>query len=124
MAFDWLISMAASAAGIPQETLDKIEKAMPATKELLDLINRNQALIVTAQALAKQIEPLIPPALELWKKVDPLIPQIQAEMVDITPALSAVLDVLHQHQSDGKSMAMAADEVGRRLQPYTHGGHG
>ncbi len=114
--FDWLIQMAASAAGVPQETLDKIDKAMPATKALIDLLNKHQALIVTAQALVKQAAPLVPPALDLWAQVQPLVPQIQEEIADIMPAAKAI--------QAGKSTAEASASVANAIINAHHGGHG
>jgi uncharacterized protein YoxC len=121
--FDWMIQMAAGAAGLSPEALDKIEKALPSTKELIDLVNRSQPLIVTAQALAKQAQPLIAPATELWSKIEPLIPQVQRELADILPAASAILDVLHKHQQEGKSMAEASASIASAITAH-HGGHG
>lgn len=110
MAFDWLVSMASSVAGISQDTLDKVEKAMPATKELLDLISDHQDVIAEAQSL--------------MTKVNPLIPQVQKEMVDILPAAKAVLEVLHAHQQDGRSTAEASASAANAVINAHHGGHG
>jgi hypothetical protein len=60
----FLLSMAGHLAGLSDKQLDDIERAMPATRKLIDLINEARPLILKA-------EPIINEALEEWKAVAP-----------------------------------------------------
>lgn len=66
---NWLIEMAGHMAGLTDKQLADIERAMPATRKLIDVINEAQPLIAKA-------EPLINEAMVEWKMVGPAVDDI------------------------------------------------
>ena len=84
-AIDFMLSL----AGLPQQTIDEIEKASPAAAALLKLANDNQQLIADIVALANKAQPLIAKAM-------PLINQATAEIKIVLPAAIDVLKFMNQ----------------------------
>lgn len=74
-----IAEFAAQMAGVPQATIDEVEKAAPATAALLKLFKDNQPLIAKIEAVAAEAAPLVTQAL-------PLIKQAQAELMIVMPA--------------------------------------
>ena len=70
------IDIAARLAGVPQDTIDKVEAAAPTAAKLMNLIKQNEPLIAQAAALEKQAMPLVE--------------QAYAEIVAILPAAQDV----------------------------------
>jgi hypothetical protein len=55
----WLIELIGHVAGLSDAQLKQIEKSLPATKALVDLLNRARPIIEQAQNLYTEAEPLI-----------------------------------------------------------------
>jgi hypothetical protein len=55
----WLIDLIGHLSGFSDAQLGEIEKSLPATKALIDLLNRAQPMIEQAQSLYAEAEPLI-----------------------------------------------------------------
>ena len=70
---------------------------MPATKALIDLLNRAQPIIEQAQSLYAEAEPLIDQAKKEWQTVG--------------PAAQILIDVISHHVNEGSSPAEAAEAV-------------
>jgi hypothetical protein len=54
----WLIDLIGHVSGLNDAQLEQIEKSLPATKALIDLLNRAQPIIEQAQNLYAEAEPL------------------------------------------------------------------
>ena len=54
----WLIDLIGHVSGLGDAQLRQIEKSLPATKALIDLLNRAQPIIEQAQSLYAEAEPL------------------------------------------------------------------
>jgi uncharacterized protein YbjT (DUF2867 family) len=93
----WLIELAGHVSGLSDAQLKQIEKSLPATKALLDLLNRARPLIEQAQNLYTEAEPLIDQAKEEWQTVG--------------PAAQILIDVISHHVNRGGSPAEAAETV-------------
>jgi hypothetical protein len=70
---------------------------LPATKALIDLLNRAQPIIEQAQSLYAEAEPLIDQAKKEWQTVG--------------PAAQILIDVISHHVNQGSSPAEAAEAV-------------
>jgi hypothetical protein len=55
----WLIDLIGHVSGLSDAQLRQIERSLPATKALIDLLNRAQPIIEQAQSLYAEAEPLI-----------------------------------------------------------------
>ena len=55
----WLIELIGHVSGLSDVQLKQIEKSLPATKALVDLLNRARPIIEQAQNLYTEAEPLI-----------------------------------------------------------------
>ena len=55
----WLIELVGHISGLSDAQLKQIEKSLPASKALLDLLNRARPIIEQAQSLYTEAEPLI-----------------------------------------------------------------
>src|SRR6266436_703775 len=55
----WLIELVGHVAGLSEAQLKQIEKSLPATRALVDLLNRARPIIEQAQSLYAEAEPLI-----------------------------------------------------------------
>jgi len=70
---------------------------LPATKALVDLLNRARPIIEQAQSLYAEAEPLIDQAKREWESVG--------------PAAQILIDVISHHVNRGSSPAEAAETV-------------
>jgi hypothetical protein len=93
----WLIELVGHVSGLSDAQLKQIEKSLPASKALLDLLNRARPIIEQAQSLYTEAEPLIDQAKEEWQKVG--------------PAAQILIDVISHHVNRGSSPAEAAETV-------------
>jgi len=55
----WLIELVGHVSGLSEAQLKQIGKSLPATKALVDLLNRARPIIEQAQSLYAEAEPLI-----------------------------------------------------------------
>ena len=92
------IEFATRLAGVPQETIDEIEKASPAAADLVRLIKDNQELIGKGAALIEEAKPLLDKAAALYLQASPLIeratPLFNKAWTDVQTILPAAADVL------------------------------
>src|SRR3984885_2613548 len=93
----WLIELVSHVSGLSDAQLKQIEKSLPATKALVDLLNRARPIIEQAQNLYTEAEPLIDQAKKEWQTVG--------------PAAQILINVISHHVSRGNSPAEAADTV-------------
>src|SRR5262250_2470761 len=93
----WLIELVGHVSGLSDAQLRQIETSLPATKALIDLLNRAQPMIEQAQSLYTEAEPLIDEAKKEWQTVG--------------PAAQILIDVISHHVSRGNSPAEAAETV-------------
>jgi uncharacterized protein YbjT (DUF2867 family) len=93
----WLIELGGHLSGLSEAQLKQIEKSLPATRALLDLLNRARPIIEQAQALYAEAEPLVEQAKMEWQTVG--------------PAAQILLDVISHHVNSGSSPAEAAETV-------------
>jgi hypothetical protein len=93
----WLIELVGHVPGLSEAQLKQIEKSLPATKELVDLLARARPIIEQAQTLYAAAEPLIEQAKKEWQTVG--------------PAAQILIDVMSHHVNQGSSPAQAAETV-------------
>jgi uncharacterized protein YbjT (DUF2867 family) len=93
----WLIELVGHLSGFSDAQLKQIEKSLPATKELVDLLNRARPIIEQAHRLYVEAEPLIDEAKKEWQTVG--------------PAAQILIDVISHHVNRGRSPAEAAETV-------------
>jgi uncharacterized protein YbjT (DUF2867 family) len=93
----WLIELFGHVSGLSNAQLKQIEKSLPATKALADILNRARPLIEQAQSLYDEAEPLIDQAKKEWQTVG--------------PAAQILIDVISHHVNRGGSPAEAAETV-------------
>jgi uncharacterized protein YbjT (DUF2867 family) len=93
----WLIELIGHFSGLSDAQLKQIEKSLPATKALVDLLNRARPIIEQAQNLYTEAEPLIDQAKREWQTVG--------------PAAQILIDVISHHVNRGSSPAEAAETV-------------
>jgi len=93
----WIIELIGHISGLSDAQLKQIEKSLPASKALLDLLNRARPIIEQAQNLYTEAEPLIDQAKEEWQTVG--------------PAAQILIDVISHHVNRGSSPAEAAETV-------------
>src|SRR5215471_18679933 len=93
----WLIDLIGHVSGLSDAQLRQIEKSLPATKALIDLLNRAQPIIEQAQSRYAEAEPLIDQAKEEWQTVG--------------PAAQILIDVISHHVDKGSSPEEAAKTV-------------
>jgi uncharacterized protein YbjT (DUF2867 family) len=93
----WLIELIGHVSGLSHAQLEQIEKSLPATKALVDLLNRARPLIEQAEKLYTEAEPLIDEAKKEWETVG--------------PAAQILIDVISHHVDQGNSPAEAAETV-------------
>jgi uncharacterized protein YbjT (DUF2867 family) len=93
----WLIDLIGHVSGLSDAQLRQIEKSLPATKALIDLLNRAEPIIEQAQNLYAEAEPLIDQAKKEWQTVG--------------PAAQILIDVISHHVNKGSSPAEAAEAV-------------
>jgi uncharacterized protein YbjT (DUF2867 family) len=93
----WLIELVGHVSGLSEAQLKQIEKSLPATRALVDLLNRARPIIEQAQSLYDEAEPLIDQAKREWQSVG--------------PAAQILIDVISHHVNRGSSPAEAAETV-------------
>src|SRR6476660_7204505 len=93
----WLIELIGHVSGLSEAQLRQIEKSLPATKALIDLLNRAQPIIEQAQTLYSEARPLIDEAMKEWQSVG--------------PAAQILVDVITHHVRKGNSPAEAVETV-------------
>jgi uncharacterized protein YbjT (DUF2867 family) len=93
----WLIELIGHVSGLSDAQLKQIEKSLPATKALVDLLNRARPIIEQAQNLYTEAEPLIDQAKREWQTVG--------------PAAQILVDVISHHVNRGSSPAEATETV-------------
>jgi hypothetical protein len=93
----WLIKLIGHVSGLSDAQLKQIEKSLPATKALVDLLNRARPIIEQAQNLYAEAEPLIDQAKKEWQTFG-LAAQI-------------LVDVISHHVNRGSSPAVAAETI-------------
>lgn len=93
----WLIELIAHFSGLSDGQLTQIERSLPATRALIDLLNRAKPIIEQAQSLYAEAEPLINEAKKEWQTVG--------------PAAQILIDVISHHVDEGRSPAEAAETV-------------
>jgi hypothetical protein len=60
-----LIDLVGHVSGLSKEQLEQIEKSLPATKALIDLLSRTQPIIEQAETLYSEVQPLIDQAVKV-----------------------------------------------------------
>src|SRR3984893_1824672 len=93
----WLIDLIGHVSGLSDTQLRQIEKSLPASKALIDLLIRAQPIIEEVQKLYTEAEPLIDEAKNEWQTVG--------------PAAQILIDVIGHHVNKGSSPAEAAEAV-------------
>jgi uncharacterized protein YbjT (DUF2867 family) len=93
----WLVELVGHASGLSEAQLVQIEKALPRTKALIDLLNKAQPVIEQAHSLYIEAEPLIDQAMKEWQTIG--------------PAAQILIDVISHHADKGGSPAEAADAM-------------
>jgi uncharacterized protein YbjT (DUF2867 family) len=93
----WLIELVGHVSGLSEAQVEQIERSLPATKALLDLLNRARPIIGQAQSLYAEAEPLIDQAKKEWQTVG--------------PAAQILIDVISHHVNRGRSPTDAAETV-------------
>src|SRR6478672_3259621 len=93
----WLIELIGHVSGLSDAQLKQIEKSLPATKALVDLLNRARPIIEQAQ--------------NLYTEAGPLIDQAKREWQTVGPAAQILIDVISHHVNRGSSSAEAAETV-------------
>jgi uncharacterized protein YbjT (DUF2867 family) len=93
----WLIELVGHVSGLSEAQLKQIEKSLPATKALVDLLHRARPIVEQAETLYAEAEPLIDQAKIEWQTVG--------------PAAQILIDVISHHVNRGSSPAEAAETV-------------
>ena len=93
----WLIELIGHTSGLSEAQLQQIEKALPRTRALIDLLNKAQPIIEQAHSLYIEAEPLIDQAMKEWQTVG--------------PAAQILIDVISHHVDKGGSPAEAAEAM-------------
>jgi uncharacterized protein YbjT (DUF2867 family) len=93
----WLIDFLGHVSGFSETQLRQIEKSLPASRALIDLLDRARPMIEQAQKLYAEAEPLIHEAMK--------------ELQTVGPAAQILLDVIGHHVNKGGSPAEAAEVV-------------
>jgi hypothetical protein len=93
----WLIELIGHASGLSEAQLQQIEKALPRTRALIDLLERAHPIIDQAHGLYIEAEPLIDQAMKEWQTVG--------------PAAQILIDVISHHVDKGGSPAEAAEAM-------------
>jgi len=93
----WLFELVGHLFGLSDAQLKQIEKSLPATKALVDLLNRARPIIEQPQNLYTEAEPLIDQAKKEWETVG--------------PAAQILMDVISHHVDRGSSLAEASETV-------------
>ena len=92
-----LIEVIGHVSGFSDEQLEQIERSLPATRAMIDLLNKAHPIIEQAEALYHEAQPLIDQARKEWQTVG--------------PAAHILMDVISHHLNKGSSPAEAAEAV-------------
>ncbi len=92
-----LTSVIGHLSGLSDAQLEQIEQSLPATKALIDLLNRAHPIIEQAETLYNEAKPLIDQAEKEWQTVGPVV--------------QILIDVISHHLNQGSSAAEAAEAV-------------
>src|ERR1700730_7911629 len=92
-----LIDLIGHVSGLSDSQLRQIEKSLPASKALIDLLIRAQ--------------PIIEQAHKLYAEAEPLIDEAMKELQTVGPAAQILIDVIGHHVNKGSSPAEAAEAV-------------
>src|SRR5262245_4928725 len=84
-------------SGLSDAQLEQIEQSLPATKALIDLLNKAHPIIEQGQTLYVEAQPLIDQAWKEWQTVG--------------PAAQILIDVMSHHLNKGSSPAEAVEAV-------------
>ena len=100
----WLIELIGHVSGLSDAQLRQIEKSLPATKALVDLLNKAQPIMGQAQRLYVEAEPLIDQAIKEWQAVG--------------PAAQILIDVISHHVNKDGSPAEAVETKDRSVDHF------
>ena len=99
------LDFAAKLAGVPQQTIDEVESAVPHTAKLLQLFKDHEDLILQGKALLDKFSPVIAEAMPLiaqaqafYAKLSPLITPAMKEIDAIMPAAQDVVAFVQKQQ--------------------------
>src|SRR5262245_45152642 len=92
-----LIEIIGHVSGLSDAQLEQIERSLPATKALIDLLNKAHPIIEQAETLYNEAQPLLDQASKEWQTVG--------------PAAQILIDVISHHLNKGSSPAEAAAAV-------------
>src|SRR3954449_7251028 len=92
-----LMEVIGHVSGLSDAQLEQIEQSLPATKALIDLLNKAHPIIEQAETLYTEAQPLIDQARKEWQTVG--------------PAAQILIDVISHHLNKGSSPAEAAEAV-------------
>ena len=84
-------------SGLSDAQLEQIERSLPATRALIDLLNKAHPIIEQAQTLYIEAEPLIDQARKEWQTVG--------------PAAQILFDAVSHHLDKGSSAAEATEAI-------------
>ena len=101
-----LIEVIGHVSGLSDTQLEQIERSLPATKALIDLLNKAHPIIEQAETLYHEAQPLIDQARTEWQAVG--------------PAAQILLDVISHHLNKGSSPAEAVQTVRAALGGSIH----
>src|SRR5580693_5178696 len=93
----WLINLSGHVSGLSDAQLGQIEKSLPASRALVDLLIRAAPMIEQAQ--------------KLYAEAEPLIDEAKKELQAVGPAAQILIDVIGHHVHKGGSPAEAAEAV-------------
>src|SRR3984893_7443478 len=93
----WLVDLIGHVSGLSDAQLRQIEKSLPWTKALIDLLNRAEPIVEQAQSLYAEAKPLIDEAKQEWQTVG--------------PAAQNLIEVISPHVNRGSSPEAAAETV-------------
>jgi uncharacterized protein YbjT (DUF2867 family) len=93
----WLFDVLGHVSGLSNAQLEQIEQSLPATRALIDLLNKAHPVIEHAQTLYVEAQPLMDQARKEWQTVG--------------PAAQILFDVISHHLNKGSSPAEATEAV-------------
>src|SRR4029077_5717289 len=93
----WLVELVGQASGLSEAQLRQIERALPRTRALIDLLKRAHPIIDQTHSLYIEAESLIDQAMKEWQTVG--------------PAAQILIDVISHHVDKGGSPAEAAEAM-------------
>ncbi len=92
-----LLEVIGHVSGLSDAQLEQIERSLPATKALIDLLNQAHPIIEQAETLYNEAQPLIDQAKKEWQAVG--------------PAVQILIEVISHHLNTGRSPLEAAETV-------------